>query len=167
MKKMLGGGLALAFAAAGTMLFASPGGTETNGILEATISPAEVQQGGSVTVTGDACDDPGTVDWAVFLESDPEGANGFAGARDVPASGGLSVTYTVPRDLDPGTYAIQVTCGPFEEGDTYAVQGSVTENAPDGNINFRFDVTAAETTTPPTTAPPAAPAAPGRPAFTG
>jgi hypothetical protein len=155
MRKFIGGGLALGFAAAGTVLFAGPTSAGSLGDLDASLSTETPAPGETVTAKAlEGCPDVQegeTFYWEVSLPAgnadDPVFSHGEAG---FDGGNGWSATFTAPTE--PGNYAFWGWC-PEDDLNDYVVT---------------FTVAAPTTTTvPDSTAPAPAPAVPGRPTITG
>jgi hypothetical protein len=176
MNKWLGGGVALGLGAAGTLILAGPGSAQAEP-LGATIEPATVEQGGTVTLTSvDACVDgggvPGNLVVDIFFEneeepfqSDPVDLAAEDPDPEDPSviespDGQWALEYTGEAGEPIGTYTYVVTC--FADDQT-----AIGEYAP--LVSEVVEATT-PTTTPPGPTPPApAPAPPvsRTPDFTG
>jgi hypothetical protein len=160
------GAVAVALAAATTLMYATPTAAqqddERNETLE--VSPTSGPPGTVITVQGEDCTttDPGLEAVLVNLidENTQQPVIPFI---EAPA-GSWSIQLTIPQEIDPDhAFAITASCVNFDSPDTFVV---VFDYEP-----VAFDVTepptaAPPTTAPPTTTPPAEPVA-AEPTFTG
>lgn len=112
-KALLGAVLLLA-------LVASPAAAQYDGFV---VSPGTVTQGGTVTVSGQACE-PGEV---VKITLQPTAGDPIQVAEvKADERGNYTTSFVVPADLPPGEYLVKASCGTGVDGKTITVVAAGT-----------------------------------------
>jgi hypothetical protein len=121
-----------------------PDGSVPERLPRPTVSPATVEVGQPVTVSGTGC--PTASGQTLPTSIHTRGPSSFHGAAEVQEDGSWTMEAEQGEALQPGTYDLQVGCdSPLEGGDYPVVPVTVVEAGS----------TQPPTTTPPTTTPPA------------
>ncbi|CAN5548984.1 hypothetical protein BH10ACT1_BH10ACT1_37350 [soil metagenome] len=111
------------------------------------VTPGEVVEGGTVTVTGQGCQANEAVTITLF-PGDATGQDTFppasskASTRAVPTggiqvattttdeNGNFTVTFTLPAGATPGEYTVQATCGSVVQSELITVVGATAAPIP-------------------------------------
>jgi hypothetical protein len=103
------------------VIAASPAMAQYGGTCGFVLTPTTVQPGGTVQVVGQNAN-PNEV--LVFTIGDPI----TIGQTQADANGNFTATLTIPADLAPGTYSVDVNCGNSVSSQTLNVSAANAEN---------------------------------------
>ena len=108
------------------VIVASPAMAQYGGTCGFVLTPTTVTPGGTVQVVGQNAN-PNEV--LVFTIGDPI----TIGTTTADSNGNFTATLTIPADLAPGTYSVDVNCGNSVSSQTLNVSAANAENAA-GNL---------------------------------
>jgi hypothetical protein len=120
------------------VIMASPAMAQYGGTCGFVLTPTTVTPGGTVQVVGQNAN-PNEV--LVFTIGDPI----TIGTTTADANGNFTATLTIPADLAPGTYSVDVNCGNSVSSQTLNVSAANANNGNAANAEGNLPTTGSNT----------------------